>query len=203
VDRYFTGDVKNPSSAAQPVLCMHCENAPCEPVCPVAATVHDTEGLNTMVYNRCVGTRYCGNNCPYKVRRFNYLDYTNSGDIYINPIEKKRNVLLQMQKNPDVTIRYRGVMEKCTFCTQRIQEAKMIAKRNGSDSNSLPDGSVVPACAQTCPTQAITFGNMNDQTSEVNFLKNSDRNYDLLGELNVRPRTSYLKKLKNSNPELT
>lgn len=202
VDRYFTGDVKNPLSAAQPVPCMHCENAPCEPVCPVAATVHDSEGLNTMVYNRCVGTRYCGNNCPYKVRRFNYFDYTNSADLYINPIEKDRNILLQMQKNPDVTIRYRGVMEKCTYCTQRIQEAKIAAKRQGKDSNNLPDGSVIPACAQTCPTGAIVFGNMNDNSSNVNLIKNSDRNYDLLGELNVRPRTSYLKKLRNPNLEL-
>ncbi len=202
VDRYFTGDVKNPMSIAQPVPCMHCENAPCEPVCPVAATVHDTEGLNTMIYNRCVGTRYCGNNCPYKVRRFNYLDYTNSGNIYINPLDKERNVLLQMQKNPDVTIRYRGVMEKCTYCTQRIQEAKISAKREQKDSNHLPDGAVTPACAQTCPTQAITFGNLNDDSSRVSQLKNTDRNYDLLQELNTRPRTSYLAKLRNPNLEL-
>lgn len=202
VDRYFTGDVANPQSIAQPVPCMHCENAPCEPVCPVAATVHDTEGLNTMIYNRCVGTRYCGNNCPYKVRRFNYLDYTNSGNIYINPLDKQRNTLLQMQKNPDVTIRYRGVMEKCTYCTQRIQEAKIAAKRDQQDSNHLPDGAVKPACAQTCPTQAITFGNMNDDQSRVSVLKKSDRNYDLLQELNTRPRTSYLAKLRNPNLEL-
>lgn len=202
VDRYFTGDVTNPQSIAQPVPCMHCENAPCEPVCPVAATTHDTEGLNTMIYNRCVGTRYCGNNCPYKVRRFNYLDYTNSGNIYINPLDKERNVLLQMQKNPDVTVRYRGVMEKCTYCTQRIQEAKIAAKRDQKDSNNLSDGVVIPACAQTCPTQAITFGNLNDDQSRVSILKQSDRNYDLLGELNTRPRTSYLAKLRNPNLEL-
>lgn len=202
IDRYFTGDVSNPQSIAQPVPCMHCENAPCEPVCPVAATVHDTEGLNTMVYNRCVGTRYCGNNCPYKVRRFNYLDYSNSGDIYINPLDKERNTLLQMQKNPDVTIRYRGVMEKCTYCTQRIQEAKIAAKRDQKDSNHLPDGSVTPACAQTCPTKAITFGNLNDDQSQVSLLKKGPRNYDLLEELNTRPRTSYLAKLRNPNLEL-
>ncbi|MEI6791267.1 MAG: 4Fe-4S dicluster domain-containing protein, partial [Myxococcaceae bacterium] len=202
VDRYFTGDVNNPQSIAQPVPCMHCENAPCEPVCPVAATSHDTEGLNVMTYNRCVGTRYCGNNCPYKVRRFNYLDYSNSGNIYINPLDKERNVLLQMQKNPDVTVRYRGVMEKCTYCTQRIQEAKISAKRDQEDSNHLPDGAVTPACAQTCPTKAITFGNLNDNQSRVSILKQSDRNYDLLAELNTRPRTSYLAKLRNPNLEL-
>ncbi|MEI6805666.1 MAG: Fe-S-cluster-containing hydrogenase [Myxococcaceae bacterium] len=202
VDRYFTGDVSNPQSIAQPVPCMHCENAPCEPVCPVAATVHDTEGLNTMIYNRCVGTRYCGNNCPYKVRRFNYLDYSNSGNIYINPLDKERNTLLQMQKNPDVTIRYRGVMEKCTYCTQRVQEAKIAAKRDQTDSNHLPDGAVTPACAQTCPTKAITFGNLNDDQSRVSILKNSERNYNLLEELNTRPRTSYLAKLRNPNLEL-
>ena len=202
VDRYFTGDVTSPQSISQPVPCMHCENAPCEPVCPVAATTHDKEGLNVMTYNRCVGTRYCGNNCPYKVRRFNYLDFTNSGNISIEPIAKERNVLLQMQKNPDVTIRYRGVMEKCTYCTQRIQEAKMAARRNKQDPDRLADGSVTPACAQTCPTQAISFGNLNDETSRVSMLKKGNRNYDLLSELNTRPRTSYLSKLRNPNPEL-
>jgi MoCo/4Fe-4S cofactor protein with predicted Tat translocation signal len=202
VDRYFTGDVKNPQSISQPVPCMHCENAPCEPVCPVAATTHDTEGLNVMAYNRCVGTRYCGNNCPYKVRRFNYLDFSNSGNIYVDAASKERNVLLQMQNNPDVTVRYRGVMEKCTYCTQRIQEAKMSTRRNGGDVNNLPDGAVTPACAQSCPTQAITFGNLNDDNSRVSKLKEVDRNYDLLRELNTRPRTSYLAKLRNPNPEL-
>lgn len=202
VDRYFTGEVKNPQSISQPVPCMHCENAPCEPVCPVAATVHDTEGLNSMAYNRCVGTRYCGNNCPYKVRKFNYLDFTNSGNLYVAPLQKERNTLLQMQKNPNVTIRYRGVMEKCTYCTQRIQEAKIAATRNKQNSNMLPDGAVTPACEQTCPTNAITFGNLNDPNSRVTKLKQVDRNYDLLQELNVRPRTSYLAKLRNPNPEL-
>lgn len=202
VDRYFTGDVESPQSISQPVPCMHCENAPCEPVCPVAATVHDKEGLNTMAYNRCVGTRYCGNNCPYKVRRFNYLDFSHSGDMYVDPLDRERNILLQMQKNPDVTIRYRGVMEKCTYCTQRIQEAKMDARRKGEDVNAIKDGAVTPACAQTCPTQAITFGNLNDEDSRVSKLKLTDRHYDLLGELNTRPRTSYLAKLRNPNPEL-
>ncbi len=202
VDRYFTGPVQDPQSISQPVPCMHCENAPCEPVCPVAATTHDSEGLNVMTYNRCVGTRYCGNNCPYKVRRFNYLDFSNSGDIYVDAASKERTVLLQMQKNPDVTVRYRGVMEKCTYCTQRIQEAKMSTRRNSGDVNNLPDGAVTPACAQSCPTQAITFGNLNDENSRVAKLKKVDRNYDLLQELNTRPRTSYLAKLRNPNPEL-
>lgn len=202
IDRYFTGSVSNPKSIAQPIVCMHCENAPCEPVCPVAATVHDKEGLNTMIYNRCVGTRYCGNNCPYKVRRFNYFDYSNSGDFYVSGVNTDRNALLEMQRNPDVSVRYRGVMEKCTFCTQRIQEAKIITKRIRGNSDDMRDGSVMPACAQTCPTNAIAFGNLNDSSSLVSILKKSDRNYDLLGELNTRPRTSYLSKLTNPNLEI-
>lgn len=202
VDRYFTGDVHNPKSVHQPVNCMHCENAPCEPVCPVAATTHDTEGLNAMAYNRCIGTRYCANNCPYKVRRFNYLDFSHSGNIYVDALNKERSKLLKMQANPDVTVRYRGVMEKCTYCTQRIQEAKMIARREGQDPNAIADGAVTPACAQVCPTNAIVFGNLNDPQSKVSLLKKEDRNYDLLEELNTRPRTSYLSKLRNPNPEL-
>jgi Fe-S-cluster-containing dehydrogenase component len=202
VDRYFTGDVNAPMAIAQPVPCMHCENAPCEPVCPVAATAHDKEGINAMSYNRCVGTRYCGNNCPYKVRRFNYLDFSHSGNLYVDSENKERSKLLSMQANPDVTIRYRGVMEKCTYCIQRIQEAKITATRNHEDPNRIKDGAVTPACAQTCPTQAITFGNLNDPESRVSKLKLIDRNYDMLNELNVRPRTSYLGKLRNPNPEL-
>lgn len=202
IDRYFTGDVNEPVAIAQPVPCMHCENAPCEPVCPVAATAHDKEGINAMSYNRCVGTRYCGNNCPYKVRRFNYLDFSHSGNLYVDPEDKERSRLLRMQANPDVTIRYRGVMEKCTYCVQRVQEAKIQATRNKEDPNALKDGAVTPACAQTCPTQAITFGNLNDKESRVSKLKLIDRNYDMLNELNVRPRTSYLGKLRNPNPEL-
>lgn len=202
VDSYKVGPVEEPRTILQPVPCMHCENAPCESVCPVAATTHDKEGLNVMTYNRCVGTRYCGNNCPYKVRRFNYFDFSNSGDIYVAPEKKERRKLLQMQYNPDVTVRYRGVMEKCTYCTQRIQEAKIEALRQKQDPNALPDGAVTPACAQTCPTQAIVFGNLNDPTSKVSKLKQGNRNYTMLNELNVRPRTSYLSRLFNPNPEL-
>lgn len=199
IDRYFLGNVNNPKIINQPMLCMHCENAPCEPVCPVAATVHDSEGLNTMVYNRCIGTRYCANNCPYKIRRFNYLDFTNSGDLYVDRINKDREKILKMQKNPDVTIRYRGVMEKCSYCTQRIQEAKSRARREGLDYNNLPNDYLIPACAQACSTNAIIFGNMNAKNSNVLLLKMLDRNYDLLEELNIRPRTSYLVKLQNIN----
>ncbi len=202
VDRYYQGDIDNPTAAHQPVPCMHCENAPCEPVCPVAATVHDDEGLNTMAYNRCIGTRYCNNNCPYKVRRFNYLDYSKTGDLHVDAESKERWKSLKMQRNPDVTVRYRGVMEKCTYCTQRIDEAKIAAKRAGLDRNALPDGAVVPACAQACPTHAISFGNINDPKSRVHQLKVSPRNYEMLQELNTRPRTTYLARVKNENEEL-
>lgn len=202
VDRYFIGDVKAPRAATQPVPCMHCENAPCEPVCPVAATSHDKEGLNAMTYNRCVGTRYCANNCPYKVRRFNYFDYTHTGNLYVAPEQVARQKTLKLQRNPDVTVRYRGVMEKCTYCTQRIQEAKMIAIRKDQDQNNLPDGAVTPACAQSCPAEAIVFGNINDPDSRVSGLKKVDRNYTMLDVLNSRPRTSYLSLLRNPHPEL-
>ncbi len=202
LDRYFSGDVDNPESGHQPVPCMQCEEAPCEPVCPVGATTHDEEGLNSMAYNRCIGTRYCNNNCPYKVRRFNYLDFTVTGNTYRNPHRNERMMTQKLQRNPDVTVRYRGVMEKCTYCTQRIEEAKIAAKRRGEDRKALPDGAVTPACAQTCPTEAITFGNINLKDSKVAQLKLSDRNYEMLQELNVRPRTTYLARLKNTNEEL-
>jgi molybdopterin-containing oxidoreductase family iron-sulfur binding subunit len=203
VDRYFTGDIDQPSAVHQPVPCMHCENAPCEPVCPVSATVHDEEGINTMAYNRCIGTRYCNNNCPYKVRRFNYLDFTHTGNVYTDPFWVERMKTLKLQRNPDVTVRYRGVMEKCTYCTQRIEEAKYAQKRAGLDWKQLPDGAVTPACAQACPTQAITFGNINDEKSRVHALKLSERNYEMLQELNVRPRTTYLSRVRNENEELS
>lgn len=203
LDRYFTGDVEEPIAVHQPLTCMQCENAPCEPVCPVAATVHDDEGLNAMAYNRCIGTRYCSNNCPYKVRRFNYLDYTHTGNVYVAPYWKERMKTLSLQRNPDVTVRYRGTMEKCTYCTQRIEEAKVAAKRNGNDRKALPDGAVKPACAQACPAQAITFGNINDEASKVAALKKSPRNYEVLQELNTRPRTTYLARVRNENEALS
>jgi molybdopterin-containing oxidoreductase family iron-sulfur binding subunit len=186
VDRYFVGEPEAPRVAFQPVPCMHCENAPCEQVCPVGATVHDAEGLNAMVYNRCIGTRYCSNNCAYKVRRFNFLNYT-----------KGLPEIISMAMNPDVTVRSRGVMEKCTYCVQRIHESKRSAKLEG---RALADGEVKTACQETCPAEAITFGDVSDPESRVSSLKASGRNYVLLEELNHRPRTSYLTKVRNPNP---
>ncbi|MDI3290091.1 TAT-variant-translocated molybdopterin oxidoreductase [Polyangium sp. 15x6] len=189
MDRYFEGDLENPTSVSQPMMCVHCENAPCEEVCPVAATTHSPEGLNEMTYNRCIGTKYCANNCPFKVRRFNYHDYTK------DTIEQHK-----MQMNPDVTVRSRGVMEKCTYCVQRINRAKISAKAEGRDR--LRDGEVVTACQAACPAQAIHFGDLNDKQSEVAKRAAGPRGYKLLEELNIRPRTSYLAKIKNPNPEL-
>ena len=202
IDRYYYGDVENPKVVYQPMMCQHCDNAPCENVCPVAATVHSTEGLNQMAYNRCIGTRYCANNCPYKVRRFNWLDYTTADTFPSNeptPFGDENfytDDLVRMVLNPDVTVRSRGVMEKCSMCVQRIQEGKLKAKVEG---RALRDGEVKTACQTACPTGSIIFGDMNNKDAEVNELLESPLTYYALEETNTRPSIGYRMKVSNAS----
>ncbi|PLX20813.1 MAG: hypothetical protein C0597_03860, partial [Marinilabiliales bacterium] len=196
IDRYYAGDPDNPEVVRQPVMCQHCDNAPCENVCPVGATNHSSEGINQMAYNRCIGTRYCNNNCPYKVRRFNWFDYNKSdaleGNLY--DAHGMTKDLPRMVLNPDVTVRAKGVIEKCSFCVQRIQEKKLKAKL---ENRVLEDGEIKPACQQTCPANAIVFGDLNDKNSKVHKLFEQQRRYHLLEELHTLPSVGYLTKVKN------
>jgi Fe-S-cluster-containing dehydrogenase component len=207
VDRYYYGDAKNPNVVFQPLMCQHCHNAPCENVCPVNATNHNSEGINQMIYNRCVGTRYCANNCPYKVRRFNWLDYTKA-DLW--PINEPAVVegeetpfmsdnLTRMVLNPDVTVRARGVIEKCSFCTQRVQEGKLTAKKEG---RMLEDSDVRTACQTACPTGAITFGDINNKGSEVRHKFSDSLNYQVLEEVNTRPSVTYKSRIVNRDESI-
>ncbi len=192
IDTYYEGDLSAPRAHFQPMTCQHCENAPCEQVCPVGATVHTPEGLNVMVYNRCVGTRYCSNNCPYKVRRFNFLLYSSDAYEWDNPT-------LALMRNPEVSVRSRGVMEKCSYCVQRIEEAKIEADK---ENRLIRDGEVVSACQQACPADAIVFGNKNDPNSRVSKMRANQRNYQVIADLNTRPRTTYMAEVLNLNQEL-
>jgi len=205
IDRYFAGDPENPEMLAQAILCQHCENAPCETVCPVNATVHSEDGLNLMAYNRCIGTRYCANNCPWKVRRFNFFDYNQRplDKLYWGPLAKKGMAdSLKMSKNPNVTVRMRGVMEKCTFCIQRIEEAKIarLVEAGPRDKNQYPVKEFQTACQQACPSDSIVFGDINNPQSRVARLRGSDRGYEMFKYVNARPRITYLARIRNPNP---
>jgi molybdopterin-containing oxidoreductase family iron-sulfur binding subunit len=194
IDRYYSGDMSNPDVVFQPLMCQHCDNAPCETVCPVLATIHSHEGLNQMAYNRCVGTRYCANNCPYKVRRFNWFLYHHNDkfDYHMN------SDLGRLVLNPDVTVRYRGVMEKCSFCVQRLQEGKLRAKLHGNSTFAKPeDGDIKTACQQACPTGAIVFGDLNDPNSHVSELFRDDRGYKVLEDVKTLPSVSYMTLIRN------
>jgi molybdopterin-containing oxidoreductase family iron-sulfur binding subunit len=203
-------DLENPQFMPQPVSCSQCEAAPCETVCPVNATVHTEEGLNAMAYNRCIGTRYCANNCPLKARRFNFFDYNKRplDQLYQGPLSEKDKTgvapSLKLQKNPNVTVRMRGVMEKCTYCVQRIQEAKINQKRIARDSNDVkvPDGAIKVACQSACASDAIIFGDISDENSTVSKAKQSPRNYEILKYLGLRQRTTYLARIKNPNMKM-
>ena len=206
IDRYFTGNAENPDVVFQPMLCQHCDNAPCENVCPVSATNHSSEGLNQMAYNRCIGTRYCANNCPYKVRRFNWADYTGSDSfpdnqkgIISDATMMMNDDLSRMVLNPDVTVRSRGVMEKCSFCVQRLQDGKLNAKK---ENRPVTDGEIQTACMQACPTNAIIFGDVNDKESRVFKIRNQeqkDRTFYVLEQLHVLSNVNYLAKIRNTN----
>jgi len=234
IDRYYASNAnprasqndmgEDPQMVVQPMFCQHCEAAPCESVCPVNATVHDEEGLNVMAYNRCIGTRYCANNCPFKVRRFNFFDYNkretdygkaqsqhffNTGNLYKSFLGVDRNKepeweIIKLVKNPDVSVRMRGVMEKCTFCIQRVEQAKISRKVKVGNSGdvAVPDGAVRTACQEVCPAGAITFGNTLDAESAVSKLKRDPRNYAVLGFLDIRPRVTYLARIRNPNPAM-
>jgi molybdopterin-containing oxidoreductase family iron-sulfur binding subunit len=230
VDRYFAsaeGDKTNPrleedpEMVMEPMMCQHCENAPCETVCPVNATVHSEEGLNVMVYNRCIGTRYCSNNCPFKVRRFNFFNYNDrpvmdriekglpgfqgKQQLYLGPLAPwGMDDLSKLQKNPNVTVRIRGVMEKCTYCVQRIETAKISQRiKSGVKGDlDLPTDSVRTACQQVCPTEAIVFGDLKDPKSQLNRMRNLPQNFHQLEYLNIQTRTSYLARLRNPNPKM-
>jgi molybdopterin-containing oxidoreductase family iron-sulfur binding subunit len=190
IDRYFSSDAENPEVFHQPVMCQHCDNAPCEHVCPVSATPHSDEGLNQMAYNRCVGTKYCENNCPYKVRRFNWFQYVQNDEFDF----ASNSDLGRMVLNPDVTVRSRGVVEKCSFCVQRIQEKKIKAKVEG---RLLEDQEIQTACVQSCPANALVFGDMNNPESKISKYMKNERNYHLLEELHTLPSVGYLTKVRN------